>query len=187
MPISESPLQSGYVCVYTCVHTALHQAWALSGPHSQRSPRLTGPAGPRCCPLQQHPPHAAQPGPPWLSGPCGAVAAQGSTGRKAQPAPSGDGLPCAVCRLGLQGLLPGAGLDCPSPPGPREPPGWVIMNKAAVDVHAQISAQRCIPVSLLHALGMQSLGRRKPVVLVLKRSAPGFRAAGPLSLPHSHG
>lgn len=113
MPVSEPPLQCVYTCVCVCVRVCSSTPLAaLSGPHSQRGPQRTGPAGARCCPApQQHPPRAARPGPPRLSGPCRALAAQGCTGRKAQPAPSGDGQPRAISRPGLQGLLPGAGLD----------------------------------------------------------------------------
>lgn len=103
------------LCVCVCVHVCAHSFTPSVG--SEWPPQSEGPSADWPCrsqilpPPQPHPPHAAQPGPPRLSGPCGAVAAQGRTGRKARLAPSGDGLPRAISRLGLQGLLPEAGLD----------------------------------------------------------------------------
>ena len=104
-----------WVCARVCVHVCAHSSTPSVG--SEWPPQSEGPSADWPCrsqmlpPPQPHPPHAAQPGPPRLSGPCGAVAAQGRTGRKARLAPSGDGLPRAISRLGLQGLLPEAGLD----------------------------------------------------------------------------
>lgn len=102
-------------CVCTCVYSSTPLA-ALSGPHSRRGPQLTGPAGARCCPApQQHPPRAARPGPPRLSGPCRAQAER----RSRHPQETGHPMPSPgpVCR----GCCPGLAWSNRLPRGPRSP------------------------------------------------------------------